>query len=91
VDGQSEESVVKHRIKVNSIGPGVFSNERSVAFEVGGQSYTLIVPAQYVGEDGTIEVEVVAVRGEDVLVDLPRETFTSGNRIRMPRAELLPA
>lgn len=82
---------MKYRIKVSNVGPGVFSNERSVSFQVGGQSYTLIVPTEYLGDDDTIGVEVVGNRGSDVLVDLPRETFTSGNRIMMPRAELIPA
>lgn len=82
---------MKRWIKVQEIGPGVFSNERSVTFQIGGQSYTLIVPVEYLREDSMeLQVEVVAERGAEVLVDLPRETFTSGLRVQMPRASLLP-
>ena len=64
---------------------GVFSSERAVSFEAGGQTYNLIVDAQDV-TGNTLEVDVVAVndQGDVALIDLPRETFTSGTRIRVP-------
>lgn len=81
---------MKYRIKVSNVGPGVFSNEVSATVRVGDQSYTLIVPDRYVTND-TIEVEFVAKRGDDALVNLPRETFTSGSRIMVPMADLISA
>jgi hypothetical protein len=81
---------MKYRIRVRDIGPGVFSTERSATLDVGGQSYTLIVPTGYLDGE-TLRVEGIAERGDQILVDLPRETFTSGSRILVPREALLPA
>ena len=76
----------KKRIKVNA-GRGVFSSERSVTFDAGGQQYTLIVEKDDVISEGGhdyIEVDVLGSGDNEAIVDLPRETFTSGNRIRVP-------
>jgi hypothetical protein len=76
------------RIRVK-VRPGTFSSERSVSFEAGGKQYALIVDEADVRDD-TLEVRVIAESGEEAVVDLPRDTFTSGNRIRIPASCLLP-
>jgi hypothetical protein len=77
------------RIRV-TVGPGTFSSERSVSFEVNGKQYALIVDQADIQGD-FLKVYVVAQTDEEAVIDLPRDTFTSGNRIRIPRAALLPA
>jgi hypothetical protein len=75
------------RIRVQ-VEPGMFSSERYVSFAAGDRKYALFVDQADVRDD-TIEVGVVAVNGDEALVDLPRETLTSGNRISIPRVCLL--
>jgi hypothetical protein len=79
----------KDRIRVK-VEPGTFSSERSVSFEVNGQKYNLIVDEEAVKDD-TLEVYVIAINDKEdkALIDLPRETFTSGSRIFIPKAALL--
>lgn len=81
----------RRRIKVAKVGQGLFASERSVTLQVGEDIYNLIVDEHDVQPDDTLEVTVVAAEGDQALVDLPRETFTSGNRIRVPTSALLPA
>ena len=81
----------KSRIRVQEVGPGVFSRERSVSFQVGDKHYTLIVDQDDVGEDNTLAVNVIAEGEHEALIDLPRDTFTTGNRIRIPKHYLVPA
>ena len=80
---------MKRRIRV-SVGPGIFSSERSASFEINGQQYNMIVDESSIQGD-TMEVRVVAEGEKEALIDLPRDTFTTGNRLRVPRAILLPA
>lgn len=76
------------RIRV-TVEPGTFSSERNASFRIGKTRYSLIVDKQDV-QDDTLNVVVVAEVDEDAIIDLPRETFTSGNRIRVPKNVLLP-
>lgn len=80
--------MITKRIKVGNVGEGIFSFERSVSIEAGDKHYTLIVDNDML-QDDTLEVYVVAESDKEAIVDLPRETFTSGNRIRIPREYLL--
>lgn len=80
---------MKRRIRV-AVGPGMFSMEKSASFEANGQHYNLIVDASSIQGD-TLEVRVISEGEEDAIIDLPRETFTSGNRIRISKSSLLPA
>jgi hypothetical protein len=73
------------RVKVE---PGLFPSERTVSFEAGGRQYSLVVDQRDV-QDDTLPVYVVAEHEDEALIDLPRETFTSGSRVRIPRAALL--
>lgn len=81
---------MKRRISVSEVGPGLFSNERFVMFEVAGKPYSLFVDAGSV-KDKTLEVQVVEGDGDTVLVELPRDTINAGSRVRVPKADLLPA
>ena len=72
------------------VQPGLFPSERTVSFRAGDRHYEMVVDQEDVA-DGTLVVYVVAERNGDAMIDLPRETFTSGSRIRIPTAELLPA
>ena len=78
----------KSRIRVTNVGPGMFSHEASIEIEADGQHYALLVPKDKL-EGDELEVEVVAERGDKVIVDLPRETFTTGSRISIPRQLLV--
>jgi hypothetical protein len=51
----------------------------------------LFVDQEDVRSDDTIEVYVVAQNDKETMIDLPRDTFTSGSRIRVPSSALLPA
>jgi hypothetical protein len=66
----------------------MFQSERSVSFQVGDQAYNLIVDQSDVQND-TLSVYVVEQRGDEAVIDLPRDTFTSGNRILVPASYLL--
>ncbi len=77
------------RIRVR-VQPGMFQSERSVSFQVGDQAYSLFVDQSDVQSD-TLSVYVVEQRGDEAVIDLPRDTFTSGNRIRVPTSYLIPA
>jgi hypothetical protein len=82
---------MEQRIRVADISPGIFSTERFVQIEVAGKPYSLLVDRNSVREDDrTMKVWVVESRDDDVLVELPRETFTAGSRFFIPRKELLP-
>lgn len=67
--------------------PGMFQSELAVSFEVGGQKYSLIVDREDV-QDNQLLVYVVAEGEKETVIDLPRDTFTSGNRIRVPKGFL---
>jgi hypothetical protein len=69
------------------VSPGMFTSERVVSFEGIGKHYTLIVDEMDV-EKGFLKVYVVAEGDREVIIDLPRETFTSGNRVRVPSVNL---
>lgn len=71
------------------VEPGMFSSERYVMFDAGDQSYGLFVDERDV-HDNLIPVYVVAEHGDQAIVDLPRETWTTGNRIQVP-TEILEA
>jgi hypothetical protein len=75
-------------LKVKIVGPGMFSTETAVEIQAGDRTYTLFAPANKVKGD-TLEVEVIAYQDGEALVDLPRETFTSGRRISVPRGLVL--
>lgn len=81
--------MIVRRIRVD-VGPGIFSMERSVSFEVNGEYYNSIVEAESLKGD-ELEVHVIADRGDNAIVDLPRDTMTTGNRILVPKTMLLPA
>ena len=73
------------RVKV---GPGMFRSERSVSFQVGDQAYNLFVDQSDV-QNNLLSVYVVERNGDEAIIDLPRDTFTTGNRIRIPSSYLI--
>ncbi|MDQ2687332.1 MAG: hypothetical protein M3Y28_05640 [Armatimonadota bacterium] len=81
---------MKKRIRVTAVGPGVFSTENAVSFEADGKEYTLLVDKDSL-KNNMLEVQVVAEGEKEALIDLPRDTFTSGSRIRILKDQLLPA
>ncbi len=72
------------RIRVNEVKPGMFSTERYVAFEVAGTEYSLFVDQTSVS-DHTLEVKLIENYQDQALVELPRDTFTAGSRVFVPR------
>jgi hypothetical protein len=67
----------------------MFPSEKAVSFQAGEREHTLFVDERDV-RDGMLEVYLVDQRGEEAIVDLPRDTLTSGNRIRVPSSILQP-
>ena len=59
---------MKKRIKVTTVGPGVFSTENTVSFEADGKEYTLLVDKDFLRND-TLEVQVVAEGEKEALID----------------------
>jgi len=62
----------------------MFTSEKTVSFNVGQTAYTLFVDQQDV-VDGELRVNIVRYDNGDAIIDLPRETLISGNRIRVPK------
>lgn len=81
---------MERRLQV-TVGPGMFESERTVSIQGAGRRYVLVVDAQDISPDNTLKVYLVDQRGDEAWVDLPRETFSSGSRVRVPSAALLPA
>lgn len=77
------------RIRVK-VQPGLFPQERTVSFNAGNREYELVVDEEDI-QDGTLQVYIVAQSGEEALIDLPRDTFSAGSRVRVPTSTLLPA
>lgn len=77
-------------VDVADPGLGVFKSERAISFEAGGERYELIVDETDL-QGSKLKVYLVARKGDEALIDLPRETFTSGYRIRIPYSLLQPA
>jgi len=70
---------------VVEIEAGMFETERSVSFRGVDQVYQLVVDLADVA-DGKLEVGILGESNGTVLVALPRDTFTSGSTVRVPRA-----
>jgi hypothetical protein len=78
------------RLKV-SVHPGMFSSERYVEFKSGRMSPLIPdieeVLGLFVDEgdvvDDTIPIYVIGIRDDEAIVDLPRDTWTTGNRVRI--------
>lgn len=77
------------RLRVN-VRKGMFQSELAVSFEASGQQYALIVDHEDVVDD-LLKVYIIAEGERETIIDLPRETFTSGNRIRVPAGMVQPA
>jgi hypothetical protein len=74
------------RVKVE---PGMFSSERYVSFQVEDKAYGLFVDEKDVAGD-MMPVYLVAQQGDQAIIQLPRDTFTTGNRIQVPTSILQP-
>ncbi|NUQ72025.1 MAG: hypothetical protein HUU21_00400 [Polyangiaceae bacterium] len=70
------------------VGPGMFSSERAVSIRFNGTAYNLVVDHGDVTESNMLNVFVIQRGVDESIVDLPRETFTSGNRIKVPTSLL---
>ena len=81
---------MKTRIKVDEVKPGMFSTERYVAFAVAGKEYSLFVDQSSL-RDHTLEVQVVEDYADQALIELPRDTFTAGSRVFVPKDLLVTA
>jgi hypothetical protein len=76
-----------------TVEPGTFSNERLVSFRTGDRIYNLLVDVEDVvetPEGAYLEVYLVDERNGEALIDLPRDTFSSGPRARVKRQQLQP-
>ena len=64
-------------------------DELVVHLEIGGSKYIAFVPQEFVDlEKQLIDALIVADYGDDILVDIPVETMTSGPRFRIPHSEM---
>lgn len=75
-------------IKVE-VSRGVFSSERCVSFSVGDKHYESIVDVSDVIGDRLLVYEIER-RGDEVLIQLPRECMVSGSRLTVPASMLEP-
>jgi len=76
------------------VSSGLFRGERVVEFKVQGETYRTVVDRRDVIEkkepspdkwvDGLLRVRVLKKNKETILIDLPRETVTSGKRMFVP-------
>ena len=78
-----QRMVKRGRVKVD-VRPGTFSSERCVSFFAGAQKYSLVVDETMLEGDALL-VQIVDEAANDVIIDLPSDTFISGNRVRVPR------
>jgi hypothetical protein len=80
------------RVRVVEIGSGMFPNERYVRFSGLEGEYSLFVDSTSVDErQKTMEVNVIMHNAENALVELPRETTSGKNRVRIRSSELIAA
>ena len=71
------------------VEPGMFSHERLVTISTkNGDLYLYVDASSLVGD--LLQVFPVYQVDDDVLIDLPQETLTTGSRIRVPREMLVP-
>ncbi len=76
------------------ITKAMFRDERIVKFQVGKKRFTAVVDGADVIEteeprtdqwtDGLLKVEIVKTEEKSALIDLPRETTTTGKRMYVP-------
>lgn len=81
---------IEVEVRTSETCAGLFSSERLVSFTVGERRYESIVDEHDV--TGTrLRVRVVAEEPstDRVLVDLPRETITAGQRMFLPKSMIL--
>jgi len=75
-------------IKCTIIGQDSESGELVVRIKVNGDEFTAFVSANFVDQQKSLlQGYHIANWGNDLLVDIPGESFTSGSRIRVPEAE----
>lgn len=70
---------------------GMFASEKTVSFEAGGQAYSLIVDESDLSADSRLKVVVLDQSQDHLVIRLPRETFTSGRTLKVPRALVVEA
>jgi len=71
------------------VEPGMFSHERFVTISTkNGDIYLYVDASRLVGD--LLRVFPVYQVDDEILIDLPQETLTTGSRIRVPREMLVP-
>jgi hypothetical protein len=70
------------------VSPGMFRSERCVSFEAYGKHFESLVDQRSVNGD-RLRVRVLNAEDDRVLIELPRETFTTGTRMWVSRSMLL--
>lgn len=84
-----------------TVYPGMFSDERAVVIEIGERTISLFAPedAVFLGEGeenppsrihGHLKVRIVQTIEDNVVVDLPGDSFQEGTRIVVPQSLLSP-
>ena len=64
---------------------GMFASEKTVSFEAGEEAYSLIVDEADLFSDSRLKVIVLDASKDHLVIRLPRETFTSGRTLKVPR------
>jgi hypothetical protein len=83
-----EDRMNEGRIRVD-VEPGMFSTERSVWFQASGRRYSLLVDPSDIIDERYLRVHILGYDNGEAIIDLPRDTFSSGSRVRIPRELLL--
>ena len=68
--------------------PFRYVNEVIVNFTLNGKPHIGFMQKEYVDcERKLLAAEIVAEDGEDIIMGIPAETFTTGSRVRVPPAD----
>ena len=76
-------------IRCQTVKKGSRPEELLVKFKVNGDEYMAFVPEHLVNTDipGLMAL-IIGDYGDNVLIDLPTETLTTGSRISVPESEM---
>jgi len=70
------------------VGDGMFEGEQIVSFNIKGNTVSAIVDKKSVKGKKELEVDVYKKRGEEVLIGIPGETFSTSRKIWVPQEEI---
>ncbi|MEW6686446.1 MAG: hypothetical protein AB1393_09635 [Candidatus Edwardsbacteria bacterium] len=67
---------------------GMFEGEQIVSFNIKGNTVSAIVDKESVRDKKRLEVDVYKKKGEEVLIGIPGEPFSTSRKIWVPQEEI---